>query len=106
MRRCGARIAQCSCPPSLPPRIHPIGAMAEHTDAFGFTLKLTELQVAERKECDIVSERDAPSWTSIVAGGKWPSDARLKDMIRKVRSRDGSSIWAKSFGSCSTALPS
>lgn len=62
-------------------------AMQETSDLYGFTVKLSELQVAERAECDRVADAQQGAWMQCIEQDKLPGEAKLKEMIRKVRSR-------------------
>lgn len=58
--------------------------MAETSDLYGFPLKLTELQVADRKTCDAASDAEVGVWMGYIEKDKLPSsESKLKEMIRK-----------------------
>lgn len=63
-------------------------AMQETSDLYGFTVKLSELQVAERAECDRVADAQQGAWMQCIEQDKLPGETKLKEMIRKVRAAE------------------
>mmetsp|Transcript_23386 Transcript_23386/g.51328 ORF Transcript_23386/g.51328 Transcript_23386/m.51328 type:complete len:402 (-) Transcript_23386:579-1784(-) len=59
-------------------------AAVETTDLYGFPVKLTELNVTERKECDAFSDRQQAPWMEYIEKDRLPnSEGKLKEMVRK-----------------------
>ncbi len=55
------------------------------SDLYGFELRLSVQEQSQRLSCDSTSEKLVPTWLPFVEKGKLPAEAKLKDMIRKVR---------------------
>jgi hypothetical protein len=56
-------------------------------DLYGFPIKLTDIQSAECKECDAASNLVVPVWMEIIGKDKLPSESKLKELVRKVRTQ-------------------
>ena len=76
---------------------------APQTDLYGFPVTLTELQRAECKQCDALSDAQQPTWMTYIEKDRLPtSDSKIKDMIRKVGKRSPSTRPRPAQTLCST----
>lgn len=69
------------------------------SDLYGFTLKLSVQQVAERQDCDEISEKTQSAWRPYVESNKMPPESKLKDLARKgVPPTLRTWVWTESSG--------
>ena len=84
-------------------RITSLVMAAPQTDLYGFPVTLTELQRAECKQCDALSDAQQPTWMTYIEKDRLPtSDSKIKDMIRKVGKRSPSTRPRPAQTLCST----
>ncbi len=57
------------------------------SDLYGFPIRVSPLQKAEREACDAESNVLQPVWSEFIAQEKLPSESKLKELIRKVQLR-------------------
>ena len=88
-------------------RITSLVMAAPQTDLYGFPVTLTELQRAECKQCDALSDAQQPTWMTYIEKDRLPtSDSKIKDMIRKVGRRAPSTRPRPAQTLCSRDIPS
>jgi hypothetical protein len=61
-------------------------------DLYGFPLPSTfsPLEVTTRAACDETDDQQAHAWAPFVEQDKLPAEARLKELVRKVRTKQNS----------------